>query len=165
MALQNELRERDRTIAVWAVVGLMVHVRLSEDYLGEILTFLKKSKDVPTRANAANALGVVASEVKKQLTAKEVKKLINALVDAVKDPDTSVAAEACYALANLAQSFDPGKDATSVLTEVSKSKDKKVDKYVKEMAAAALKSIDGAKAARAAKPDKSGKPDKPVKLP
>ncbi|MBI1916357.1 MAG: HEAT repeat domain-containing protein [Planctomycetes bacterium] len=162
VALKNELSERDRTIAVWAVVGLMVQDTLSKDYLNAVLKFLEKG-NVPTRAHAAYALGMVASEAKKQLEAKDVKDLINALVKAAKDPDTSVAVEACYALGYLAQSFDPGKEATSILTELSNSKDRKLDRYVKDMATAALKSVNEGKwkAAQAPKSDKPGKSDKP----
>src|SRR5205823_144742 len=75
-ALKKELRARDQTIVVWANVGLMVQDRLSEAYLEAVLSSLKTG-DVPTRAQAARALGMVAPQVKKELAAKDMKEVIN----------------------------------------------------------------------------------------
>jgi HEAT repeat protein len=140
-AMQNELRERDKTIAVWAYVSLMALDRMSEAYLAELIKFLE-SKDVATRTHAARALGMVGPEVKKQM-AKKVRDLVAALVTVLKDPEASVAEMAAWSLGESAQSFDPGEEATSALTELTK--DKKLDYYVKLMAAEALESIKGKK--------------------
>jgi len=138
-ALQNELRDRDPTIAVWCYVGMMALDRMADTYLAEIIKFLK-SKDVATRTHAARALGMVGPEVKKQMRNK-VNDLVAALVTALKDPEASVAEMAAWSLGEAAQSFDPGEEATSVLTELTK--DKKLDYSVKVMAFAALESIKG----------------------
>jgi hypothetical protein len=160
-ALVGELAQaRDRTIAVWACVSLMLQDKLSETYVAEIKKLLKKG-DVPTRAHSARALGLVASEVKRQLPAKEIKDLIKVVINAAKDPDPSVAAMACWALGELSQSFDPGSDATKFLKELSN--DAKLDLYVKEMATAALKSIEGQPWKAAAEPTKPVK--KETKMP
>ena len=141
-ALQNELRDRDPTIGVWCYVGMMALDRMADTYLAEIIKFLKKG-DVPTRTHAARALGMVGPEVKKQMPRKKVDELVTALVSALKDPEASVAEMAAWSLGESAQSFDPGDEATSVLTELTKNE--KLDGSVKVMAFAALESIKGKK--------------------
>ncbi len=135
----NTKVERDRTLAVWAYVGLMAVDQPSEAYLAGIARLLK-SGDVPTKTHAARALGVLGQEAKAK---------VPELIDALRDKETSVSGMACWALAEMARKFDPGPEAASALSDLVK---RTADAGVKESAQYALDVIKGIKAKKPEKP-------------
>jgi HEAT repeat protein len=135
-ALKDAVNDRDKTVAVWAYVGLMTYdSKVIDTYMGPLARFLTSS-DVATRGHAARALGAMGAEAKAK---------IPELVSALKDRETAVAATAAWALGEIATGVDPGPTALSALTDLATRKD--VDSYVQGMAQDALDKIKGKKVA------------------
>jgi HEAT repeat protein len=82
-ALWGVLRDRDRTVSIWAYVALMSLDKVTEEYLKDIARYLKSSHP-PTRMQAAEALAAVGSPAHSRLS-----DLLSALDD--RDPDVVIA--------------------------------------------------------------------------
>src|SRR5262249_54137464 len=88
-ALEAAIRDPDKLVSLWARVALMRIDKVSEAHLIQIGLALK-STDTTLRVNAAQALGMIGSEGKSQ---------VSHLIAALKDKEPVVVASAAAALA------------------------------------------------------------------
>jgi HEAT repeat protein len=133
--------DRDKPVVIWAYVGLMSVDKVTDPCIKQLIKMLETG-DVDTRMHALRALGMVGSEVKKQLP-KKINDVVHAMISSLKDHETVVSGTACWALSHLGQNYDPGNEAMNALDELAKSKT--VDSSVKQMALVALDSLKGKK--------------------
>jgi hypothetical protein len=113
-ALQGALQDRDKSVAIWARVGLMGLDKPSAKLLNEIVHYLKSDQPAAVRTNAAWALATMGLEAKAH---------IDDLIEALDDPDAEVvyyAVKALHQLGRLAQAAIPS------LKKLAADKDKEV---------------------------------------
>ena len=132
-ALQGRLNDTDKTVSVWAYVGLMALDKVDDTYLGPMSKLLTHP-ETSVRVHTARALGVMG---------KEAKSKVPDLLSALKDKEAIVAGMSCWALGEMSKSFDPGPGAVTALKEVTERKE--VDPALKAMAMDTLKQIEGTK--------------------
>jgi HEAT repeat protein len=113
-ALQGALQDRDKTVAIWARVGLMGLDKPSAKLLNEIAHYLKSDRSVVVRTNAAWALATMGPEAKAH---------IDDLIEALDDPESQVVfyvIKALHQIGRLAQAAVPS------LKKLAADKDKQV---------------------------------------
>src|SRR5262249_52243405 len=116
--LNRRLSDRDKTVVIWAHVGLMaLEAKITDAHLKPITQFLH-AKDVTTRCHAARALGVLGGGVPKD-QAPLIKAKIPDLLSALRDSETSVVGMSCWALAQIGNKMDLGPEVFSALTDLS----------------------------------------------
>jgi HEAT repeat protein len=118
------LGDREKFIVVWAYYGLMMNLGVNDKYLDALVGYLKKG-DVPTKVQTIRALGMLG---------KEAKSKIQAIIEAVSDPDPMVAMTACSMLAAMNEKISTGQAAIDAVKKLMESKkaDDPMRKYVKE---------------------------------
>jgi HEAT repeat protein len=125
-ALQVALRDKDKTITIWAHVSQMAIDHVTDDGLNAIAKHLK-GKDLQCKVHAARALAAIGREAK-----KKIPDIIGLLQD--KDPYAVVAA-----LDALGTFGGYASDAESSIKAVMEQKDQ--NEYIKKLAEEALKKI------------------------
>jgi HEAT repeat protein len=110
-AMEDRLHDRDKTVQIWAMVGLMALDKVNDAHVQAIIKFLKdRSQEPRVRIQAARALGTMG---------KKARGGVEALVSVLDDKEMVVAA----ACASLAEIGDPGPEALAALAEMLKNPD------------------------------------------
>jgi len=108
-ALREATKDKDKTVAIWAHLGLMGVDKIDADGIAFLKGCTHSDELLRVRVQGVRALGMVA--------AKE-KDVVPAIVDLMGDADPQMAASACLALADAG---DPGPKAVDALAAVAKS--------------------------------------------
>jgi HEAT repeat protein len=128
-ALIRALRDPDRSVAIWALVGLMVVDQPTDQRLSDLCQHLKSS-DVMARTAAASALGV--------LDKKLLEPRIPDLIQLLNDEDPLVLATAIDVLTGL------GREASGAVPDLQRIMMKQGQtKFFIDLSADALKKITG----------------------
>lgn len=110
-ALQGVLRDREKSVGIWAQVSLMALADKVSDSQLETLAKGLSSSDMRIRAQTTRAIGALR---------ERGQPCVGALLTALQDKEREVILEACVSLGNVG---DRGPKVVAALTELSKSKD------------------------------------------
>jgi HEAT repeat protein len=113
-ALQGALQDRDKSVAIWARVGLMGLDKPSPKMLNEIAHYLRSDHSAEVRTNAAWALATMGVEAKAHT---------DELIGALDDPEAEVV---YYAVKGLQQLGRMGAAAVPNLKRLAADKDKQI---------------------------------------
>jgi HEAT repeat protein len=113
-ALQGALQDRDKSVAIWARVGLMGLDKPSAKLITEIAHYLKSDHSAAVRTNAAWALATLGVEAKAHT---------DELIEALEDPEAEVV---YYAIQALQQLGRQAQAAVPSLKKLAADKDKQV---------------------------------------
>jgi hypothetical protein len=113
-ALQGALQDRDKSVAIWARVGLMGLDKPSAKLLNEIAHYLKSDQSAAARTHAAWALAAMGVDAKAHT---------DELIEALDDPEAEVV---YYALKALQQQGRMAQAAIPSLKRLAADKDKQV---------------------------------------
>lgn len=126
-ALQGVVRDRDKSVGIWAQVSLMALVDKVPDKGLETLAKGLMSGDTRIRAQTTRALGALGPKAKP---------CIAALVQALQDKDNEVIVEALGALVNVGDKSAKVVDALATL-----SKNKEADEGIRSIAKTTLEQL------------------------
>jgi HEAT repeat protein len=121
---------KDKSIEIWARVGIMAHEEVSEKELAQIAKYLS-DKDLAVRMQAIRALGTIGPKAKSH---------VEKLIEMLDDKELSLAYLAAVALGQMG---DAAKKAVPAIEELSKKKD--LDDATKDALKDVIAQINGKK--------------------
>lgn len=130
-AFQRATKDKEKTVAIWAYVGLMAHDKPDDKYLDAITSFLKPGEPYHLRVQACRALGVMQNKSKSK---------VDDLIDCLNDKEPLFVAVAAWSLGEIGEYAEK---AVANLQELEKKKETNED--VKSAARNALEKITGKK--------------------
>jgi HEAT repeat protein len=126
-AIQQALKDRDKSVVIWAYAALMALDKVSDERLNAVTKHFK-GKDALAKVQAARALGAIGREAKSK---------VPDLVDLLDDKEPLVVAAAISALGEF------GANASSALTALNAmTQNKDQNEYLRELAKEAVKKIN-----------------------
>jgi HEAT repeat protein len=130
-AFKSATGDKEKTVAIWANVGLMTYDKMDDKYMTGVTKNLKANEPYNLRLQATRALGVMGSKSKGEVTE---------LIDCLSDKEPLFVAVVAWSLGQIG---DDAEKAVPALEQIEKSKD--ANETVKTAAKDALSKITGKK--------------------